>query len=84
MYGIKSAAPIILPSQSGALGLGSIVDTVVPRTKSSGSDGEPDWEVAPIMVATLSVDHRVVDGAVAAQWLSAFKQLAENPINLLL
>jgi pyruvate dehydrogenase E2 component (dihydrolipoamide acetyltransferase) len=62
--------------------LGAIIDTVVPRTKQS--DGESDWEVAPIMVATLSVDHRVVDGAVAAQWLSAFKQLAENPINLLL
>lgn len=84
VYGVKSAAPIILPSQAGALALGAIIDTVVPRTKPSGAENEADWEVAPIMVATLSVDHRVVDGAVAAQWLSAFKQLAENPLNLLL
>jgi len=84
MYGVKSAAPIILNPQAGALALGAIIDTVVPRVKSSGAENEPDWDVAPIMIATLSVDHRVVDGAVSAQWLSAFKQLVENPMNLLL
>lgn len=81
---MKSAAPIILNPQAGALALGAIVDTVIPRVKLTGAENEQDWEVAPIMVATLSVDHRVVDGAVSAQWLAAFKQLVENPMNLLL
>jgi len=39
--------------------------------------------VCPVVVATLSCDHRVVDGAVGAQWLAAFKQLAENPLAMI-
>jgi pyruvate dehydrogenase E2 component (dihydrolipoamide acetyltransferase) len=81
MYGIKSAAPIVLPPQACALALGSIVDTVVPsKDKVDGKE----WQVAPILTATLSCDHRVVDGAVAAQWLAAFKRMAEDPEELLL
>lgn len=41
-------------------------------------------QVAPIMVSTLSCDHRVIDGAVGAGWLKAFKDLVENPLTLLL
>jgi pyruvate dehydrogenase E2 component (dihydrolipoamide acetyltransferase) len=78
-YGVKSAAPIILPNQACALAFGSIVETVIP-SKQEGKE----WEVAPIMIATLSCDHRVVDGAVSAQYLAAFKQLVESPMNLLL
>lgn len=45
----------------------------------------PDnWAVAPSLTATLSCDHRVVDGAVGAQWLAAFKALVENPLALML
>lgn len=36
------------------------------------------------MSVTLSADHRVVDGAVGAQWLAAFKQLIEEPYKMLL
>ena len=36
------------------------------------------------MTVTLSCDHRVVDGAVAAQWLQAFKTYVENPVGLML
>jgi pyruvate dehydrogenase E2 component (dihydrolipoamide acetyltransferase) len=36
------------------------------------------------MTATLSVDPRVVDGAVAAQWLAAYKNLLENPLSMIL
>ncbi len=82
MYGVKSAAPIVLTPQACALSLGAIVDTVIPATPSATND--QDWAVAPILTATLSCDHRVVDGAVGAQWLSAFKNLVENPVNLLL
>ena len=82
MYGVKSAAPIVLTPQSCALALGAIVDTVVPSASPS-PEGD-NWEVAPVMVATLSCDHRVVDGAVGAQWLSALKTLVENPSSMLL
>jgi pyruvate dehydrogenase E2 component (dihydrolipoamide acetyltransferase) len=78
-YGIKSAAPIVLSPQSCALAFGAIVDTVVPSAES-----DKGWEVAPVMIATISCDHRVVDGAVSAQYLAAFKQLIENPMNLML
>jgi pyruvate dehydrogenase E2 component (dihydrolipoamide acetyltransferase) len=40
--------------------------------------------VATVMSCTLSVDHRVVDGAVGAQFLAAFKKLIEDPLTMLL
>jgi pyruvate dehydrogenase E2 component (dihydrolipoamide acetyltransferase) len=82
MYGIKSASPIILAPQACAMALGTIVDTVVPNP--SAKAGEDNWTIAPIMVVTLSCDHRVIDGAVAAQYLQAFKVLVENPSGMIL
>jgi pyruvate dehydrogenase E2 component (dihydrolipoamide acetyltransferase) len=83
MFGVKSFAPIILAPQAGALALGAIHDTVVPR-EGVVKEGEDNWRVSPIMVVTLSCDHRVVDGAVGAAWLGVFKGLVENPMTLLL
>ena len=40
--------------------------------------------VATVMSVTLSADHRVVDGAVGARWLQAFKGFVENPVTMLL
>jgi pyruvate dehydrogenase E2 component (dihydrolipoamide acetyltransferase) len=40
--------------------------------------------IESIMKVTLSCDHRVVDGATGARWLKAFKQVIENPYNLVL
>ena len=40
--------------------------------------------VATVMSVTLSCDHRVVDGAVGAQWLQSFKSYCENPMKMLL
>ncbi|MFN9323004.1 MAG: 2-oxo acid dehydrogenase subunit E2, partial [Holosporales bacterium] len=40
--------------------------------------------VANVMTCTLSVDHRVVDGAVGAQWLAVFKKLVQSPLELVL
>jgi pyruvate dehydrogenase E2 component (dihydrolipoamide acetyltransferase) len=40
--------------------------------------------VATVMSATLSVDHRVVDGALGAEWLQAFKAIIQEPLNLML
>lgn len=41
-------------------------------------------DVADMLTATLSCDHRVVDGAMGAQWMSAFKSYLENPSTMLL
>jgi pyruvate dehydrogenase E2 component (dihydrolipoamide acetyltransferase) len=83
IYGVKAAAPIVLTPQACALALGAIAETVVPSKKGEGVEGEV-WCVAPVMTATLSCDHRVVDGAVGAQWLAAFKSMVENPVTMLL
>jgi pyruvate dehydrogenase E2 component (dihydrolipoamide acetyltransferase) len=42
------------------------------------------YKVANVMTVTLSCDHRVVDGAVGAQWLQAFKEYIEDPVKMLL
>lgn len=81
MYGIKSCAPIIREPQACALALGTIENRIVPN-----DDPESDeiYKESVMMTATLSCDHRVVDGAVGAQWLSAFKSHLESPSTLLL
>mmetsp|Transcript_28179 Transcript_28179/g.37489 ORF Transcript_28179/g.37489 Transcript_28179/m.37489 type:complete len:447 (-) Transcript_28179:178-1518(-) len=81
MYGIKSCAPIIREPQACALALGAIENRIVPN---DDPDSEEIYKQVTMVTATLSCDHRVVDGAVGAQWLGAFKSHAENPATLLL
>ncbi|KEH27982.1 2-oxoacid dehydrogenase acyltransferase domain protein [Medicago truncatula] len=59
------------------LGLG---DIVIPaeRRVVPGSGGE-EFKFASFMAVTLSCDHRVIDGAIGAEWLKAFKGCIENP-----
>jgi pyruvate dehydrogenase E2 component (dihydrolipoamide acetyltransferase) len=40
--------------------------------------------IATVMTCTMSVDHRVVDGALGAEWLAAFKAIVEDPLSLML
>ena len=40
--------------------------------------------IATVMTCTLSVDHRVIDGAVAAEWMAAFKAIVQDPLSLML
>ena len=40
--------------------------------------------IATVMTVTLSVDHRVVDGALGATWLKTFKSMLEEPLNLMM
>jgi len=40
--------------------------------------------IATVMTCTLSVDHRVVDGALGAEWLAEFKRVVEDPLSLML
>jgi len=82
MYGVKSVAPIVNLPQSCVLGVGAIENRVVPAVDPR--EGEEVYTVVPGVTVTLSCDHRVIDGAVGAQWLTAFKSLVEDPLTLLL
>lgn len=79
MYGIKSCAPVIREPQAAALAIGAMETRIVPS-----ADPEEPYAESVRLIATLSCDHRVVDGAVGAQWLAAFRQHLENPSTLLL
>lgn len=81
MYGVKSCAPIIRAPQAVALALGAAENRVVPKEDGEGDD---IYDTKVLLTATLSCDHRVVDGAVGAQFLSAFKTAVEKPETLLL
>ncbi|MDA8231748.1 MAG: pyruvate dehydrogenase complex dihydrolipoamide acetyltransferase [Magnetospirillum sp.] len=76
MYGIREFAAIINPPQGCILAVGAAEQRPVVR------DGA--LAVASVMTCTLSVDHRVVDGAVGAEFLAAFKKLVEDPLMMLL
>jgi len=77
MFGINQFTAIINPPQACILAVGGTEKKVV-----AGAGGEPT--VASIMRVTMSCDHRVVDGAVGAQWLQHFKKFMENPQSMLL
>ena len=59
--------------------MGGIEKLLVPDEKA-----EHGARVAEVMTVTLSCDHRVVDGAVGAQWLQSFKKFLEKPTTMLL
>lgn len=75
MFGIRDFAAIINPPQACILAVGAGEQRAVIK------DGAV--VAATVMTCTLSVDHRVVDGAVGAELLAAFKSLIENPLGLL-
>ena len=72
MFGITSFSAVINPPQGAILAVGAGEERAVVR------DGQ--LSVATMMTATLSCDHRVVDGAVGAEWLKTFKEIVENPV----
>lgn len=79
MYDISHFTAIINPPQSCILAIGSTQATFVPAPEE-----ERGFKTVQIMKATLSSDHRVVDGAVGARWLAAFKGYLENPLTFML
>ena len=76
MFGIRDFAAVINPPQGCILAVGAGEQRPVVK--------EGALSVATVMSCTLSVDHRVVDGAVGAQFLAAFKKLIEDPLTMLL
>lgn len=77
MYGIREFSAIINPPQAAILAVGAAEKR--PVVNENG-----ELSVATLMTVTLSADHRAVDGAVGARWLSAFRELIENPVRILL
>jgi pyruvate dehydrogenase E2 component (dihydrolipoamide acetyltransferase) len=75
MFGIKSFASIINEPQGAILSVGA----GEPRPVVRGGK----LEIATVMTVTLTCDHRVVDGAVGAKFLGAFKALLEDPVKML-
>jgi len=76
MFGIDNFDAVINPPHGGILAVGAGVPKPVV-----GDDGE--LTVATVMSVTLSVDHRVIDGALGAQLLNAIKENLENPVAML-
>jgi len=80
MFGIREFAAVINPPHGAILAVGKGEKRPVVRTTEAGDE----LAIATVMSATLSCDHRVVDGAVGARWLNAFQRRLENPISMLL
>jgi pyruvate dehydrogenase E2 component (dihydrolipoamide acetyltransferase) len=76
MFGIDQFEAIINPPQACILAVGACVKK--PMVK------DDQIKIASVMKATLSADHRVVDGAVGANFLSAFKDIIHKPLRMLL
>jgi pyruvate dehydrogenase E2 component (dihydrolipoamide acetyltransferase) len=77
MYGVREFAAIINPPQATILAIGA-----ARRQAAEGADGGVTF--ISIMSVTLSCDHRVVDGALGAQVLAAFKSIVEQPLAMLI
>jgi pyruvate dehydrogenase E2 component (dihydrolipoamide acetyltransferase) len=75
-FGVREFAAIINPPQACILALGAVEQRPVVRGGSLA--------IAALMTCTLSADHRVIDGALAAQFLAAFKRRIEAPLSMLL
>ncbi len=76
MFGVDCFSAIIHPSQAGVLAVGAVLDVPVVRSGALTS--------AKVMKVTLSADHRVTDGAYAAEFLKALKEVLENPVRLVI
>jgi pyruvate dehydrogenase E2 component (dihydrolipoamide acetyltransferase) len=76
MYGVRDFAAIINPPQAGILAVSAGEQRPVVKNGALA--------IATVMTLTLSVDHRVIDGALAAEFLQALKRHIEDPLSLML
>ncbi|MDR1042890.1 MAG: 2-oxo acid dehydrogenase subunit E2 [Clostridiales Family XIII bacterium] len=81
MFGIENFTAIINPPEVGILAISSAKDEPVVVADASG---EKTIAIRPMMNITLSVDHRLIDGLLAAQFVTEVKRLLESPIELLI
>ncbi len=76
MYGVREFAAIINPPQAAILAIAAGEKRAVVKNDALA--------IATVMTATLSVDHRAIDGALAAEFVAAFKAVVEDPLSLML
>ncbi len=76
MFGVSEFAAIINPPQAAILAVAAGRKRPVVKDDALA--------IATVMTCTMAVDHRVVDGALGAQWLREFKRIVEDPLSLLL
>lgn len=80
MFGIENFTAIINPPEVGILSISSTKDEPFVVTKE---DGSKEIQIKPMMNIQLTVDHRIIDGLLAAQFVTNVKNLLENPISLM-
>ena len=80
MFGIENFTAIINPPEVGILSISSTKDEPFVVTKE---DGTKEIQIKPMMNIQLTVDHRIIDGLLAAQFITNVKNLLENPISLM-
>jgi len=76
MFGVTEFSAIINPPQAAILAVATGAKRPVVKNDA--------LSIATVMTCTLSVDHRVVDGALGARWLREFKTIVEDPLSLML
>lgn len=77
MYAVTSITPIVNPPQCAILGVGAIETRPVVSPQGTIAIGQ-------VMQCTLAADHRVIDGATGAEWLTALKRWLEDPVAMAL
>jgi pyruvate dehydrogenase E2 component (dihydrolipoamide acetyltransferase) len=75
MFGTEEFAAIINPPQSAILAVGAVREEPIVRKGA--------LRAGSVMRVTLSVDHRPIDGAIAAEWMKVFVSLLEDPVRIL-
>ena len=80
MFGIDNFTAIINPPEAAILSVSSVRKKAVVVEK----DGEDVIEIRPMMNIQLSVDHRLIDGLLAAKFVGYMKELLENPLKILM
>jgi len=74
MFGAEELSAFLNQPQSGLLAVGAAQDKAIVVNS--------ELEIAQVMTVTLVADYRAVDGALAAEWMVAFKKAIENPLML--
>lgn len=81
MAGIENFTAIINPPEAAILAVSTTKDEVVVEVDENGNK---EMVIRPMMNITLSADHRIIDGMLAAEFVGEIKRLLENPLSLLL
>lgn len=77
---VERFTAVINPPQAGILAVGTVKKVAIPVESENGTT--VDWDDQ--IVVTASFDHKVIDGAVGAEWIREFKKVVENPLELML